>query len=610
MAFGCTDYLAISFTPGAGPVSRSSFLLFVTLTSLIRPGHALQQSSGDMVRDTNVVIPMRDSVLLTADILRPPGEGPFPVLVYRTPYDKVNAVAEHSIFRKAVDRGYAVVVQDVRGRYASSGEFTAYRQEGADGYDTIEWAAAQPWSTGEVGTFGLSYPGAVQWLAAVESPPHLKAMVPAMTFATPRTFFYSGGVWDLSWISWIWYYIAPDVRVRRGLSGPRSYEEAAEQWPRVRDQMLGYLPLRGLPNFKQIAPWYYEWLNHPPHDPWWNWAELTGKYRRTRAAILNISGWHDEAYGPSGAIRNFRGILASRQGRALNARLVIGPWAHGVGGMARTTVGDREMGSQAAIDYDEIVLRWMDRHVRGIDNGVDQEPRVQIFVMGENRWIESTRWPLAGTRQQVLYLAGPDSTSTLGRLITAPNRDPEEFSIFESDPATPVIDPYAESPGPHDYRSLVSRQDVLTFETAPLEEELRVVGAIAADIHLAVEGQDTDLWVRIQDVAPDGTAYNLMHPGLDVLRASFRNPGQAPSHLVPNRIYRLRLDNLLTGNLFRQGHRLRIQISTTFYPWFSRNLHTGDSEVFSDNMQPARITIFHDRRRPSRITLPVVGSQP
>jgi putative CocE/NonD family hydrolase len=156
----------------------------------------------------------------------------------------------------------------------------------------------------------------------------------------------------------------------------------------------------------------------------------------------------------------------------------------------------------------------------------------------------------------------------------------------------------------------VNREDVLTFETAPLQDEVRVVGPIAAEIYLAVEGRDTDLWVRIQDVSPDGTAYNLMEPGQDGIRASYRNPNRPAELLVPNRTYRLRLDNLLTGNLFRQGHRLRIQISTTFYPGFSRNLHTGDSEVFSDNIQPARITVFHDRRRPSRIILPVVPVLP
>ena len=591
-------------------VTRFGTLILFALTGIPAvTGRGQDRPPGGIQQDSDVPIPMRDSVILMADILRPAGEGPFPVLVYRTPYDKRSAVTDYSIFQKAVERGYAVVIQDVRGRYGSAGEFDAYRQEGADGYDTIEWAAAQPWSTGEVGTFGLSYPGAAQWLAAVESPPHLKAMVPAMTFATPRTFFYSGGVWDLSWISWIWYNIAPDQRVRKGLPGPKTYEEAAEQWSGVRDGMLGYLPLRGLPAFKQVASWYYEWLNHPPADPWWNWAELTGKYRRTQAAVLNLSGWHDEAYGPSGAIRNFRGLIGARQGRPAHSRLIIGPWVHGVGGMSATSVGDREVGEEAKIDYDELVLRWMDRYVRGVENGVDQESRVQVFVMGENRWIEAARWPLPGTRLQTLFLAGPDTTSTNGRLVAALNRDPEEFSVFESDPSSPVIDPYAESPGAHDYRSLLNREDVLTFETAPMEEELRVVGAITADIYLAVEGQDTDLWVRVQDVAPDGTAYNLMHPGLDVLRASQRNPARQPELLTPDRIYRLRLDNLLTGNLFRQGHRLRIQISTTFYPWFSRNLHSGDSEVFSDNIQPARITIYHDRRRPSKIIIPVVPAE-
>jgi hypothetical protein len=190
----------------------------------------------------------------------------------------------------------------------------------------------------------------------------------------------------------------------------------------------------------------------------------------------------------------------------------------------------------------------MDRYVRGIENGVDQESRVRVFVMGENRWLEAPRWPLPGTSLKALYLAGPDSTSPLGRLLPAANRDPEEFSIFESDPSSPVVDPYAESSGAHDYRSLVSREDVLTFETAPMEQEMRVVGAIAAEIYLSVEGQDTDLWVRVQDVAADGTAYNLMQPGLDVLRASSRNPLRQPDLLVPNRVYRLRLDNLLTGN--------------------------------------------------------------
>jgi hypothetical protein len=219
---------------------------------------------------------------LRADVVRPAREGRFPVLVYRTPYGKGAAFKDYSTFERAVARGYAVVIQDVRGRYASDGDFEPYRNEGRDGYDTIEWAAAQPWSNGSVGTFGLSYPGAVQWLAAVESPPHLKAMAPAMTFSTPRNFFHSGGVFDLSWLDWIWNDIAADARVRKGLPGARTDEESAAEWPRVRDDLNSRLPLTNLPELKEIAPYYFAWLSHPPGDPWWDWCELRNKYGACR----------------------------------------------------------------------------------------------------------------------------------------------------------------------------------------------------------------------------------------------------------------------------------------------------------------------------------------
>src|SRR4051812_24784716 len=216
--------------------------------------------------DTGVAVPMRDGVVLRADLYRPPTDGRFPVLVYRTPYGRVEAPPDPLVLA-AVRRGYAVVLQDVRGRYGSDGVFEPYQQEGRDGYDTIEWAARQPWSNGSVGTFGLSYPGAVQWLAAVESPPHLKAMVPAMTFASPMQFWYSGGVWDLSWLTWIYYNIAPDRRVRMDLVGPRTFAEADSLWPAAADTMRNAVPLRGMHSFDLVAPWYYDWLRHPAYDP-------------------------------------------------------------------------------------------------------------------------------------------------------------------------------------------------------------------------------------------------------------------------------------------------------------------------------------------------------
>jgi len=219
---------------------------------------AQQPPTRDFILEQNVAIPMRGGVLLRADILRPKGEGPFSVLVYRTPYGKHFAQKEYTIFHRAVQRGYAVVIEDVRGRYASDGEFRPYENEGRDGFDTIEWAAKQAWSNGNVGTFGLSYPGAVQWLAAVESPPHLKAMVPAMTFSTPRNFFYASGTWDMSWIEWIWDNIAPDVRARKNLPGAKTWEEAIAAWKQAAPRMLNTLLLKQLADLRGVAPYYYD----------------------------------------------------------------------------------------------------------------------------------------------------------------------------------------------------------------------------------------------------------------------------------------------------------------------------------------------------------------
>ena len=560
-------------------------------------------------RDRNVPVPMRDGVILRADVLRPAGDGPFPVLVYRTPYGKDDAIAEYSLFRKAVERGYAVVAQDVRGRYASDGEYNAYQQEGRDGYDTIEWAAAQPWSNGSVGTFGLSYPGAVQWLAAVESPPHLKAMVPAMTFASPRIFFYGGGVWDNSWSLWIWYNIAPDLRRRRNVDGPKTDAEADREWPNVRDRIRFHLPLVDLPDFKPLTPWYYEWLRHEPTDRWWDWAELQGKYARTSAAVLNISGWHDEAYGPHGATTNFMGLVAARVGQPWRTKLIIGPWAHGSGGMSRATVGEREIGVASNIDYDETVLRWLDRHVRDSANGVESEAPVRVFVMGDNRWREADQWPVPGVKPETLFLRARGQGPGAKLLSRTRPTVPRSSSSFVSDPAKPVVDPYAERSGAHDYRELASRKDVLTFETPPLETDTEVIGAIEALIHLSTDARDTDLWVKVMDVAPDGTTYNLMNPGLDLIRASYRDT-TTRSLLTPNRVYPLRLTNMLTANTFKKGHRIRVYLSTTFFPHFSRNLHTGELETTSARMRTARVTVHHDTRYPSMIILPVLPRSP
>ena len=563
----------------------------------------VQASPGETVTEKDVAVRMRDGMVLRADILRPRQEGRFPVLVYRTPYGKDSALKDYTTFEHAVEHGYAVVVEDVRGRYASAGEFRPYENEGRDGYDTIEWAASQPWSNGAVGTFGLSYPGAVQWLAAVENPPHLKAMVPAMTFSTPQNFFYAWGLWDLSWIEWIWDNIAPDVRTKKNLPGPKTYDEAIAAWKDAGPKMQGELPLNQLEELKGIAPYYYDWLSHPPEDSWWQWCELQNKYGRVHAAVLNLSAWYDDNYGPEGATTNFAGLLKARGGaKDPQTHLLLGPWVHGVKSTAKTKAGEREFGTTAAIDYDEVVLRWMDHYLRGIDNGVEKEKPVRYFVMGENQWHESPSWPPAASRT-TYYLSRAEEKGTLSTQMPVAKAKP--FS-FVSDPSRPVVNSY-ESSGAHDYQELAQRPDVLSFETAPLEKDMEVSGPIEAIAYISCDCRDTDLYVRLLDVAPDGTAFNVMSPGLDVIRASYRDLARGQQLLTPGQTYELRLEHLITSNLFKSGHRIEVQVSTTFFPNFSRNLHTGESERTSAKMSMAHISVYVDRQHASRIVLPIVA---
>lgn len=557
--------------------------------------------------DRDVAVPMRDGVVLRADVFRPHGNGRRPTLVYRTPYDRTGTATD-SIVRAAVSRGYAVVLQDVRGRYASAGDFQAYHQEGKDGFDTIEWAAAQPWSNGRVGTFGLSYPGAVQWLAALESPPHLVAMAPAMTFASPTHFWYSGGVWDSSWLLWTWLNMAPDLRRRSGADGARTHEEARATWKTDGRAALTSRPLAALAAFKGLAPWYYEWMRHPPYDPWWQWAEIAGKYGRVSAAVLNLSGWHDEMYGPVGATTNFAGLVAARGGESGSARtqVVIGPWTHGTD-LATTRIGDREMGA-ASLDYDTLVLDWMDRWLRDVDNGVDRRPAVRAYVMGANAWHSGDAWP-PPAEPRPLYLSGTATASGRPGTLAWTAPPAAAASAFVSDGGRPVRDPHDGEFGALDFQALSRDPGVVTYDSAPLADDLDVLGPIAASVYISADVPDTDLWLKILDVHPDGAAFNVMSAGLDVVRASYRNRRAERELLRPGTVYRLDFTTLMTGSRFLKGHRVRVALMASFAPNMSWNLHTGALEFDSAAAATARITVHAGGERPSRIVLPVVGAR-
>jgi hypothetical protein len=560
-------------------------------------------------KEKDIVVPMRDGVKLKANIYRPSKEGKFPVLIFRTPYSKDEGDADNeSTFANAVKRGYAVVIQDVRGRYASEGEFVPYFNEGKDGYDTIEWAAMQPWSTGAVGTFGLSYPGAVQWLAAVENPPHLKAMVPAMCFSSMMQCVYFGGIFEMDWIGWAYKWMSPDARVRLDLKGPRSCDESVKEYDRIGDKGLrGYLPTLEMPYLKGVAPYYYDWIRHAPYEKYWDFGDLRMKYGNVHAAVLNISGWYDEPYGPGGATVNYLGLLAARKGQAdPQTNIIIGPWCHGVDSTKKSVSGDRKFSSNAELDYDKLVLDWLDRYVKGVNNGISVLKPATIYVMGDNRWIESDSWPVRTTVEFPVYLVPSVNKTNLG---SGKPVKTDAVSHYIADPMDPVKDEFATNFGAYDLRKISDRKDVLTFDSEPLTQDLEVVGNIKAEIYLSSDAPDCDIFVKLLDVAPDGTAFNLMSPGMEALRVSYRDRTPDRRLLKPGEVVKLTLDNMMTGNTFLKGHRIRVCMMSSWYPIYSRNLQTGKLESVSAETRKAAINIHEGIKYPSRVVLPVIPKE-
>jgi len=578
--------------------------------------------------ERNVPVPMRDGVVLRADVYRPEAPGRYPTLVYRTPYgkDELFETGDEPTIGRAAHSGYAVVVQDVRGRYHSDGEFRPYHQEGKDGFDTIEWAAAQPWSNGRVGTFGLSYPGAVQWLAAMEAPPHLMSIFPAMTFATGRHFFYFRGAFNHDWMRWIEMYIAPDVRVKKGLRGATTEKEATAGWNRLKWQWEYFLPIRDFPVLKDVAPWYYDWLAHSDDSDYWAFADVVAAHPKIAVPALNFSAWYDSNYGPLGATANWNGMRqngateVARRGQ----RLILGPWDHGDPSENETRVGELDFGPSMTLDYYGLVIRWHDRWLKGIRNGIDEGPPVRLFVMGENRWRDENEWPLARTVYTPYYLRSQGHANTAdgdGRLAKdppaaaaapgvtpgpggAPASEPPDRYLY--DPRRPVVIENFEVMGPYDRSKLQSRQDVLVYTTDPLLEDVEVTGPITAHLWAASSAVDTDFCVMLYDVHPDGHAYNLMPNEAGVVRARYRASESAPTLLTPDEPVEYAIDQMVTSNVFKKGHRIRIDVTSSRFPSFDRNPNTGEPFGTSDRMTTARQTVLHDAAHPSRVILPII----
>jgi putative CocE/NonD family hydrolase len=564
--------------------------------------------------DKNVMVPMRDGVKLATDIYRLEGAAPTPVLVARTPYSKDHMVAAGDIFDilRAVQAGYTVVAQDVRGRYASEGTFNPHVQETDDGIDAFAWAAAQHWSNGVLGTFGGSYLGATPWLPAREQPPALRAMAPSITFSDGHEgCSYQGGAKVLHDLRWVVADIVPAEIERRISRGEKPLES---EIPLNVDTVLTEIPLATHPLIREYAAFYLDWLAHPTADDYWLASSPQAGYEQISVPALNVSGWYDIFLWST--FQNYMGMKqrGGTEEARRNQRLIIGPWTHGnFGG----SFPEREFGwggSAAAIDLPGIHLRWFDRWLKDVDNGIDQEPPVMIFVMGVDEWRNEADWPLPDTQYRPYYLHSGGRVSVLygdGVLSSEPPGD-EPPDLYLYNPLRPVptvggqvILPGGNAMGPRDQREVELRDDVLVYSTPVLDQAVEVTGPIELCLFVASSAPDTDFTGKLVDVYPDGRAIILTE---GILRVRYRNSFTEPELLEPGTVYELWLNLWATANVFLPGHRIRLEVSSCNFPRFDRNSNTG-GEIASetvDQYQPAINGIFHDTAHPSRLVLPII----
>ncbi len=570
--------------------------------------------------ETNLPVKMRDGIVLYADVYRPDGPGPFPVVLQRTPYDKSAPGSFTNLDPlKAARNGYAVVIQDTRGRYASDGQFYCFRDEVNDGYDTVEWAAAQAWSTGKVGMYGASYVGATQWLAALSRPPHLTTILPNVTASNYHEgWTYQGGAFELGFnVSWT---LAQLTLANFGAIssvkdvGPERRQQLIEAVNGMESSFL-HLPTKELPPLLYgLADYYYDWLAHPEYDDYWKALCIEDNHSRLGVPAYNIGGWYDIFLG--GTIRNFLGMRSNggtddaRRGQ----KLLIGPWQHSSRGTS--VVGDHYFGLAAdamAADLDGVHLRWFDYWLKGIDNGILDEPPVRIFVMGDNVWRDEQEWPLARAQNTDYYFHSRGKANSLhgdGELSAQPpGEEPPDVYLYNPADPTPTrggalcCNPYFAANGAFDQRDIEARPDVLVYTTPPLEQDLEVTGPVTVSLWAATSATDTDFTAKLVDVCEDGCARNLTD---GIIRARYRESTSLASVVEPGRAYLYTIDLWATSNVFQQGHRIRVEISSSNFPRFDRNTNTGSVIAGDANFKPALQTVLHDAEHPSHITLPVV----
>ena len=572
-----------------------------------------------VVVEHDVPVRMRDGTVLVADVHRPDSAGEYPVLIERTPYNKADSSeTKFGAGEFYASRGYACVFQDVRGRFGSEGEFYPFRDDGdgnrKDGFDTVEWAASQPWSNGRIGTIGGSYSGVTQYRMLATQPPHLRAQfVRQSSTDYSNEWVYRNGVLELAFnLSWATRHTATHARKWAAKGSEERYHQLMQDAvTRLADSMYD-LPLKRETTLSQLVSWWFAWLDHPESGKYWDEFNIEKTYGSVNVPVAHLGGWYDGFL--RGTLENFAGMKKS--GQTAQARdgqqLIVGPWIHAPNAADLTGCGDMDFGPAAAIGFLQTRLEWFDHWLKDVQNGLPDRPPVRLFAMGVNRWREYSNWPPPGARLTPFYLQGGKANACRslndGSLSTVASTNDEPDS-YEYDPANPVktlggahLGAAAEGApnGQKDQRPIHGR--VLTYTGPVLDREIDVTGQVRAVLHAKSSAPDTDWIVKLVDVFPDGRAM-LVCDG--ILRARYRNSRIKPE-LLKGEIARYEIDLWGTSYVFQKGHRIQVIVTSSDFPRWDRNMNTGGVNAEESAGNIALNTVYHDAEHPSYVLLPVM----
>jgi putative CocE/NonD family hydrolase len=568
--------------------------------------------------DRDIPMKTRDGITLYADIYRPDDREKHPAILTRSPYNKLfSGVSDYLPAVDAAFAGYAYVVQDTRGRFASEGQFIPGGPEGPDGYDTVEWMASESWCDGNVGMSGGSYLGRIQWQTALEAPPHLKAIAPQITTAGPLSETRMSGhiEWEQS-ISWF-ATMAVDMIDKLEKQGKDvSKMRDSVNWARFHpDEVCSYLPIKEIPyfNFEGISQGFRPEMAEAVLSLFKSEEDLYWNYSKVQVPCFHASGWYDLFTGSLFA--NFRGM--QQKGGSDLARkgqhVLCGPWVHG--GQLLAFAGDIHFGPVArgiAAMTKERHLAFFDKYLQGKELHI---PAVRYFVMGLDQWKKAEEWPLPQTDWQRFYLhsGGRAQTASGDGLLSREEPASEPPDIFIYDPLNPVPTLGGRNlptgrlvPGPIDQAPIEKRHDVLCYTTPALKADVEITGPLKLHLFASTSARDTDFTAKLINVYPNGAAYNLAE---GQIRARYRKSLLKPEFITPGDVVEYEIDLAATSILFRKGHRIRLDITSSNFPRIDRNMNTGNAFAQDASGVPARQTVFHEPAYASYIDLPVIPEE-